>query len=148
VIGYSPTAVAVLVVILVHREDMPGVVGCERVAGQQHGPTCISRRSIGMSNDTKQFVEQIAAEADATADQPMPAAATSTRPNKSVTVATRMSPEDLHAIEALATELDVPVSALVRGWVLAGLNARKAESLTTALDRIAADVQRLRELVA
>jgi hypothetical protein len=38
-----------------------------------------------MSNDTKQFVEQIAAEADATADQPMPAAATSTRPNKSVT---------------------------------------------------------------
>ena len=72
-----------------------------------------------MSNDAKQFVEQIAAEADATADQPMPAAATSTRPNKSVTVATRVSPEDLHAIEALATELDVPVSALVRGWVLA-----------------------------
>ena len=101
-----------------------------------------------MSNDAKQFVEQIAAEADATADQPMPAAATSTRPNKSVTVATRVSPEDLHAIEALATELDVPVSALVRGWVLAELNARKAESLTTALDRITADVQRLRELVA
>ena len=101
-----------------------------------------------MSNDAKQFVEQIAAEADATADQPMPAAATSTRPNKSVTVATRMSPEDLHAIEALATELDLPVSALVRGWVLAGLNARKAESLTTALDWITADVLRLRELVA
>jgi len=34
------------------------------------------------------------------------------------------------------------------GWVLAGLNARKAQSLTTALDRITADVQRLRELVA
>jgi hypothetical protein len=60
-----------------------------------------------MSNDTQQFVEQIAAEADATADQPMPAAATSTRPNKSVTVAPRMLPEDLHAIHALATELDV-----------------------------------------
>ena len=75
-----------------------------------------------MSNDTKQFVEQIAAEADATADQPMPAAATSTRPNKSVTVATRMSPEDLHAIHA--PELDVPISALVRGWVLARLSAR------------------------
>jgi hypothetical protein len=101
-----------------------------------------------MSNDAKQFAEQIAAEADATADQPMPAAATSTRPNKSVTVATRVSPQDLHAIQALATELDVPVSALVRGWVLAGLNARKAESLTTALDRITADVQRLRELLA
>src|SRR5664280_872393 len=35
VIGYSPTAVAVLVVILVRREDKPGLVGCEPVAGQQ-----------------------------------------------------------------------------------------------------------------
>jgi hypothetical protein len=59
-----------------------------------------------------------------------------------------LSPEDLHAIEALAIELDAPVSALVRGWVLAGLNVRKVESLTTALDRITTDVQRLRELVA
>jgi hypothetical protein len=101
-----------------------------------------------MSNEGKRLVEQIAAESDATADQPMPAGATSTRPNKSVTVATRVSPEDLHAIEALASQLDVPVSALVRGWVLAGLNAGKAESLATALDRITADVQRLRELVA
>lgn len=94
-----------------------------------------------MSNDARQFIEQITAEADATAGQPMPAGATSMRPNKSVTVATRVSPEDLDAIEALASQLDVPVSALVRGWVLAGLNARKAEFLTTALDRIAADVQ-------
>ena len=101
-----------------------------------------------MSNEGKRLVEQIAAEADATANQPMPAGATSTRPNKSVTVATRVSPEDLHAIEALASQLDVPVSALVRGWVLAGLNAGKAESVATALDRITADVQRLRELVA
>jgi hypothetical protein len=101
-----------------------------------------------MGKDAKQCVEQIAAEADATADQPMPAPGTSTRPNKSVTVATGLSPEDLHAIEAQAIELDVPVSALVRGWVLAGLNVRKVESLTTALDRITADVQRLRELVA
>ena len=101
-----------------------------------------------MSNDAKRLVEQIAAEADTTADQPMPTGAKSIRPNKSVTVATRVSPEDLHAIEALASQLDVPVSALVRGWVLAWLNAGKAESLTTALDRITADVQRLRELVA
>ncbi len=101
-----------------------------------------------MSKGEKKLVEQIAAEADATADQPMPAGATSTRPNKSVTVATRVSPEDLKAIEALASQLDVPVSTLVRGWVLAGLTARKDESLATALDRITADVQRLRELVA
>lgn len=101
-----------------------------------------------MSKDENKLVEQVAAEADVTADQPMPAGATSARPNKSVTVATRVSPEDLEAIEALASRLDVPVSALVRGWVLAALTARKDDSLTTALDRITADVQRLRELVA
>jgi len=101
-----------------------------------------------MSNEVKRRVEQIAAEADATADQPMPAGATSTRPNKSVTVATRVSPEDLHAIRGSGQSTRRPVSALVRGWVLAGLNAGKAESLATALDRITADVQRLRELVA
>lgn len=100
-----------------------------------------------MSN-AKQIVEQIAAEADATADRPMPPGAAFTRPNKSVTVATRLSPEDLAAIEQLAGQLNVPVSALVRGWILAGLNARKDETVRSAIERLSADVQRLRELVA
>ena len=39
------------------------------------------------------------------------------------------------------------MSALLRGWILAGLNARKNETVQTAIDRIAVDVQRLRELV-
>jgi hypothetical protein len=38
-------------------------------------------------SDPKQVVEQIASEADGTADQPMPPGAVSARPNKSVTVA-------------------------------------------------------------
>lgn len=100
-----------------------------------------------MSN-AKQVVEQTAAEADATADEQMPAGTVWKRPNKSVTVATRVSPDDLAAIEGLAGRLDVPVSALVRGWILAGLNAKRDESVTTALDRITADLQRLRELVS
>lgn len=98
-------------------------------------------------SDTKQLVEQIAAEADAAVGQPMPPGTVWTKPGKTVTVATRVSPEHLAAIEDLAGKLDVPVSALVRGWVLAGLNAKREESVTTALDRIAADLQRLRELV-
>ena len=98
-------------------------------------------------SDPKQLVEQIAAEADATAGQPMPAGTVWTKPNKTVTVATRVSPEHLAAIEDLAGQLDVPMSALLRGWMLAGLNARKDETVQTAIDRIAVDVQRLRELV-
>ncbi len=101
-----------------------------------------------MSTDAKQLVEQIAAEADATASDPMPAGAASTRPNKSVPVAVRLAPEDVAAIDALAERLDVPMSSLVRGWIHTALNAKREESVTTALDRISADVQRLRELVA
>jgi len=98
-------------------------------------------------SDAKQLVEQIAAEADATAGQPMPAGTVWTKPGKTVTVAARVSPEHLATIEDLAGQLDVPVSALVRGWILTGLNAKREESVMTALDRITADVQRLRELV-
>ncbi len=99
-------------------------------------------------SDAKQLVEQIAAEADATAGQPMPAGTVWSKPNKTVTVATRVSPEHLAAIEALAAQLEVPVAALVRGWILAGLNARQNETVQSAIERLSSDVQRLRELVA
>ncbi len=99
-------------------------------------------------NDPKQAVEQIASEADSTADQPMPPQAVFTRPNRSVTVATRLSPEDLAEIERLAGRLDVPPSSLIRGWILSGLNAHKDETVQSTIEKISADVQRLRELVA
>ncbi len=39
------------------------------------------------------------------------------------------------------------MSALLRGWILAGLIAQKDESVQVAIERLSADVQRLRELV-
>jgi hypothetical protein len=101
-----------------------------------------------MTAGANQLVEQIAAEAEATRDQPTPADATPTKAHKTVTVATRLTIEDVAEIEALADRLDVPVSALIRGWILAGLAGRKEDSVASALDRLSADVQRLRELVA
>src|SRR5664279_1104451 len=59
-----------------------------------------SRKGTAMS-DAKQLVEQIAAEADATINDPMPEGTVWTRPGKTVTVATRVSPEPLAAIEDL-----------------------------------------------
>lgn len=101
-----------------------------------------------MSTDAKQLVEQVANEADSTRDEPMPPAAAATRPNKSLPVAVRLAPEDVAAIEALAAKLDVPISSLLRGWILTALAAKRDESVGTALDRLTADVQRLRELVS
>jgi hypothetical protein len=99
-------------------------------------------------SDPTQVVEQVAAEADATADQPMPPGSVFTRPSKSVTVAARVSPEDLAEVEGLAARLDVPPSSLIRGWILSGLNAHKNETVQSTIEKISADVQRLRELVA
>jgi len=124
------------------------MVGRQRLAGKQHGPPDLRGRETTVMSDPKKLVEQIAAEADATANQPMPPGAAFTRPNKSVTVATRISPEDLAEIERLAARLDVPPASLIRGWVLSGLNAQREETVQSTIERISADVQRLRELVA
>jgi hypothetical protein len=42
----------------------------------------------------------------------------------------------------------VPTSSLIRGWILSGLNAQEEETVEGTIERISADVQRLRELVA
>jgi len=102
---------------------------------------------MSRKTDPKKLVELIAAEAEATRDRPIPDDASATRPNRSVPVAVRLAPEDVAAIEALADRLDVPVSALLRGWILGALTAKREESISSALDRLTADVQRLRELV-
>lgn len=100
------------------------------------------------SDDVKTLIETIADEADATAELPMPEGAAETRPTKSVPVAVRLAPADVAAIEALAERLDVPMSSLLRGWILAALATNNEQTIATALDRLAADVQRLREIVA
>ncbi|MDP4015302.1 MAG: hypothetical protein Q8P38_11905 [Candidatus Nanopelagicales bacterium] len=93
-------------------------------------------------------VKNIAVEADATAESPMPVGSAPTRPNKSVPVAVRLTPQDAAAIDDLAAAMNVPVSTLIRGWIRQGLAVKSETTIDSALDQIAADVQRLRELVA
>lgn len=100
----------------------------------------------------KQLVEQIAAEAEATMNDPMPPGTEYTQPNraKSVTFSLRLSPEELAAVQQLADERDIPAGALVRGWIVRQLAAEHNTPSDTALvvDRLEADVRALRKLVA
>lgn len=100
-----------------------------------------------MSTGVEKLIHRVAAEADTTRDAPMPAGITVTRPKKSVPVAVRLAPADVAAVEALADKLGVAISVLLRGWILDALAAKREESIATALDRVTADIQRLRELV-
>jgi|GEM_PF-4219093 len=106
--------------VLGHRQDGAGgdlgsagrrwLVGRERLAGERHRPEGLPGREHAMSDTTAEVIAAAAAEADATMDEPMPAGATATRPNRSVPVAVRLTPEDAAAIEALAERAGVPVS--------------------------------------
>jgi hypothetical protein len=105
-----------------------------------------------MSKDVKKVVDQIAAEAEATMDDLMPADATWTRPNraKSVMFSLRLNPDELAAVQELAQDRDVPASALVRGWIVQRLAAERSAPTDAAavVDRLEADVRTLRKLVA
>lgn len=98
--------------------------------------------------DIAREIEDIATEADETAARPMPAGASSTRPNKSVVVAVRLAPEDAAAVEVLAEQAGLPVSTLLRTWITAGLTASRPESLASAVERLSADVALIRRFVA
>ncbi|MBU6245823.1 MAG: BrnA antitoxin family protein [Actinomycetales bacterium] len=93
-------------------------------------------------------VRQAAAEAEATMSDPLPEDAPATRPNRTVPVSVRLSPTMVADIEALAQRLDVPSSTLLRGWIQEGLAAHHETTVAGALDQLAADLQRLRQIVA
>lgn len=99
-------------------------------------------------SDVAREIEAIATEADATMDAPMPADATPTRPNKSVVMAVRLTPDDARAVEEIADRTGVPAAALLRTWITAGLSETRTESLASAVERLSADVALLRHLVA
>lgn len=88
-------------------------------------------------------------ESDATRDAPYPEdAPVGERPGRarSIVQSVRLPADDFAEIERIAREADVPVSALIRGWVLAALASERGTTLHGAIDRLVADVDRIRRL--
>lgn len=87
-------------------------------------------------------------DAEATRDDPYPPDTAGERPGRrrSVVQSVRLPADEFAAIEQVARAADVPVSVLIRGWVLRGLAEERDASLADALDRLAADVDRVRRL--
>lgn len=93
-------------------------------------------------------VLQAAREADATMNDPLPEDAPAVRPNKTVPVSVRLAPAMVADIEELAQRLDIPASTLLRTWIQQGIAAHHETNVAAALDQLAADLQRLRQIVA
>jgi hypothetical protein len=98
--------------------------------------------------DAKQEVERVQIESEATRDQSLPEQVKGERRGRSVVQSVRLPTEKFAAIEEIAERAGVPVSALIRGWVLQGLATEQGTSLRDRIERLAADADRLRRLAA
>lgn len=96
--------------------------------------------------DAKHEVEQAQIESEATRDEPVPEQVKGERRGRSVVQSVRLPAHEFAAIEEIAARTEVPVSALIRGWVLQGLATERGTSLRDAIERLAVEAERLRRL--
>lgn len=103
-------------------------------------------------SDLQRLISEEAEYAELHRDDPIPADARATRPNraKSVMFSLRLNPDELAGVQDLARESDVPASALVRGWIVQRLEAERNTPTDTAavVERLEANVRTLRKLVS
>lgn len=100
------------------------------------------------TKDARTVVEAAQAESEATRDQSLPEGVKGERRGRSVVQSVRLPAERFAEIERIAAQAGVPVGALIRGWVLAGLAAERGTSLRNAIEHLAEEAQRLRRLAA
>jgi hypothetical protein len=93
-------------------------------------------------------IKKVQDESEETRDKPYPPGTREKRPgrSRSVVQSVRLPADEYAEIEELARAAEVPVSALIRGWVLAGLAEDRDTTLADAVERLAADVDRVRRL--
>lgn len=98
-------------------------------------------------SEIKSVIEAVQAESEATRDESYSQATPlADRPNRvgSVVQSVRLPADVFAQIEDLAKASNVPVSALIRGWVLQGIAAEGDGTVRDIVEQIAADVDRLR----
>lgn len=104
-----------------------------------------------MSNENiVDVIKAVQAESEATRDDAYPEdMPPPQQPNRagSVVQSVRLPGDAYAEITEMSERTGVPVSALIRGWVLLGLAAEKRTTLKEAVDRLIADADQLRRLV-
>lgn len=91
-------------------------------------------------------IKAIQRESEAEKDLAVPEDVHGERRGRSVVQSVRLPEAEYKEIEQLATELDLPISALIRGWVLEGLAGEHGTSLGDAIERVATEAERLRRI--
>lgn len=99
--------------------------------------------------DRAKLIREEIEESERTRDTAPPAGTRGVRKNRkaSSVYSLRLPDEVIEQLTALAEELDVPVSALVRGFIADGLAARDGGDLQSAFARLERDVNEIRSKV-
>ena len=90
-------------------------------------------------------VRAIQADSDRLAGESVPDGAEYRALHDTTTVALRLTRKDANAISTLASAQGIPVSTLLRGWVLAGLHHEQEDNVAATLSELEQGVRRLRK---
>jgi len=101
-------------------------------------------------SDMKSTIRSVQEESEKAKDEAYPEGTSGRLPGRtrSVVQSVRLPSEAMAEVERIAHAHGVPVSALIRGWVLAGLAAEQDDSLQAAVDRLREDVERVQRLAS
>lgn len=96
----------------------------------------------------KRDVETVQAESEAAMGRTLPVEAHGRLRGRAVVQSVRLREDDFAEIQGIAARYDVPVSALIRGWVLAGLADERETTLIGAIGKLVGYAARPRRLAA
>ena len=95
-----------------------------------------------MTEISQEALRQLRDEAEGTRDEPLSTDAT--QPARAKVLSIRLNPEEFDTLHHHAEQLELSVSALVRGWILTQLRTDSDTSPVATVDRIAREVEQLR----
>jgi hypothetical protein len=87
-------------------------------------------------------------EAEASRDEPMSAYAARPGVTRAKVQSVRLNPDEFAELARYADRLNVPASSLARGWILSQLWPKEDSTPAAAVDRIAREVEQLRQQLA
>lgn len=96
------------------------------------------------SEEFKRLMDEEIEAAEATRDQPPPPGGVRRGPNRTEVYSLRMTPDEVAEIQRIADEADIPASGLVRDWVRQGLAAERGDSVSSTVESLERDVDRLK----
>lgn len=100
-----------------------------------------------MTDISEQDLQRYRAEAEETSDEPLSDNATRPGTRRAKVLSVRLSEDEFDELARYADAIELPASALVRGWILDQLRA-STDSPVRTVERIAQELEQLRRQLA